>query len=63
MIWNLHNEQPIAKFSEHNAAVKAIAWNPNQSGLLATGGGTADRCIRFWNTHTLAPINYIDTGS
>ena len=43
--------------------MKAIAWNPNQSGLLATGGGTADRCIRFWNTHTLQPINCVDTGS
>lgn len=63
MIWNHHSEQPLAKFSEHTAAVKAIAWNPNQAGLLATGGGTADRCIRFWNTHTLQPINYIDTGS
>lgn len=63
MIWNRYSDQPVAKFSEHQAAVKAIAWNPNQSGLLATGGGTADRCIRFWNTHTLQPINCIDTGS
>ena len=31
--------------------------------MLATGGGTADRCIRFWNTQTLSPINYLDTGS
>lgn len=31
--------------------------------MLATGGGTADRCIRFWNTHTLQPTNHIDTGS
>ena len=22
------------------------------AGLLASGGGTADRCIRFWNTLT-----------
>ena len=63
MIWNLKSESPVAKFGEHLAAVKAIAWNPNQAGLLATGGGTADKCIRFWNTHTLQPINVIDTGS
>ena len=63
MIWNMHSESAQAKFSEHQAAVKAIAWNPNQHGLLATGGGTADRCIRFWNTHSLQPINYVDTGS
>lgn len=34
----------------HKAAVKAIAWNPHQRGVLASGGGTADRCIKFWNT-------------
>ena len=42
MIWNLSSSQPVASFSEHQAAVKAIAWSPNQRGLLATGGGTAD---------------------
>ena len=33
------------------------------AGLLASGGGTADRCIRFWNTLTGSPLNCIDTGS
>ncbi|GFH26173.1 WD_REPEATS_REGION domain-containing protein, partial [Haematococcus lacustris] len=45
------------------AAVKAIAWCPFQSNLLATGGGTADRCIKFWNTHTGVNLSSIDTGS
>lgn len=45
------------------AAVKALAWCPFQSNLLATGGGTADRCIKFWNTHTGANLSSIDTGS
>ncbi len=45
------------------AAVKALAWCPFQSNLLATGGGTADRCIKFWNTHTGAVLSSIDTGS
>lgn len=38
----------------HKAAVKAIAWSPHQRGLLASGGGTADRCIKFWNTISTA---------
>lgn len=65
MIWSLQNggEQPLAKFSEHQAAVKAIAWHPNMGGLLASGGGTADRCIRFWNTKTMQPLSHVDTGS
>jgi cell division cycle 20-like protein 1, cofactor of APC complex len=63
MIWNLHSEKPLVKFSDHTAAVKAIGWSPHQNGLLATGGGTADRHIRFWNTHTLQPLHAVDTGS
>ena len=44
--------QPVYTFTDHIAAVKAIAWSPHHHGLLASGGGTADRCIRFWNTLT-----------
>jgi cell division cycle protein 20 (cofactor of APC complex) len=29
--------------NNHTAAVKAIAWSPWQSSLLATGGGTNDK--------------------
>ncbi|KAF1791114.1 The WD repeat Cdc20/Fizzy family [Phytophthora cactorum] len=54
---------PLARFNEHSAAVKAIAWSPHQHGLLASGGGTADRCIRFWNTQTLTALPFVDTGS
>ncbi|KAJ5779297.1 hypothetical protein N7457_007017 [Penicillium paradoxum] len=44
----------------HSAAVKAIAFAPWQSSLLATGGGTNDRAIHFYHTHSgacLATIN------
>lgn len=36
----------------HNAAVKAIAFAPWQSSLLATGGGTNDRNIHFYHTRS-----------
>lgn len=62
-IWELNNNTPAMKFAEHTAAVKAIAWSPHQHGLLASGGGTADRCIRFWNTATSSKLNTVDTGS
>lgn len=62
-VWDMHSDTPICRFSEHTAAVKAIAWSPHQHGLLASGGGTADRCIRFWNTLNNSPVNKIDTGS
>ena len=61
-IWGGNNTSPVIRFSDHQAAVKAIAWSPHQHGLVASGGGTADRCIRFWNTATGSPLNCIDTG-
>ncbi|XP_046554597.1 cell division cycle protein 20 homolog [Haliotis rubra] len=57
------NTQPLYSFSQHQAAVKAVAWCPWQSSLLASGGGTADRHIRFWNCNTGACLNAVDTKS
>ena len=49
-LWSLRSTFPTATFLKHSAAVKALAWSPHQHGLLVSGGGTADRTIRFWNT-------------
>eukprot|EP00850_Spirogloea_muscicola_P013187 SM000088S23728 [mRNA] locus=s88:331340:333659:- [translate_table: standard] len=54
---------PLHRLDAHQAAVKALAWCPFQANLLASGGGTADRCIKFWNTHTGALVSSIDTNS
>lgn len=35
---------------EHMAAVKAIAFCPWRDGLVATGGGSHDKCIHFYHT-------------
>ncbi len=53
----------LHRLENHQAAVKALAWCPFQANLLASGGGTADRCIKFWNTQSGACINSIDTYS
>ena len=63
MIWDAGSDRPSHRITSHQAAVKALAWCPFQSNLLASGGGTADRSIKFWNTHTGALLNSIDTGS
>ncbi|KAF4125946.1 WD domain-containing protein [Geosmithia morbida] len=36
----------------HGAAVKAIAFCPWRPGLIATGGGSSDRCIHFFHTRS-----------
>lgn len=41
---------PIPLFKKnHKAAVKALGWSPLRRGILATGAGTADRCLRIWD--------------
>jgi cell division cycle 20-like protein 1 (cofactor of APC complex) len=52
LVWSQHSLVPLLRFSDHTAAVKAVAWSPHQHGLLASGGGTADRTIKFRNTLT-----------
>lgn len=54
---------PLWKFHEHTAAVKALAWDPHVPGLLATGGGTQDKHIRFWNVSNGTMLHELDTGS
>ncbi|EDO33700.1 predicted protein [Nematostella vectensis] len=49
--------------SQHQAAVKALDWCPFQRNVLASGGGTADRQIKFWNASTGSCLNSIDTKS
>jgi cell division cycle 20-like protein 1 (cofactor of APC complex) len=57
------SEFPVYKFSDHGAAVKGLAWNPHNHGILASGGGSADRTIKFWNTLDGTLMDSFDTGS
>jgi len=63
-IW-AHGEDatPLHTLTHHQAAVKAVAWCPWQPNILASGGGTADRHIRFWNANTGSCLNNVDTNS
>eukprot|EP01036_Dinobryon_divergens_P024984 gene24984-33484_t len=62
---SMHVQDATPKFvlTDHQAAVKALAWSPHERNLLASGGGTADRSIKFWNAASGALINSVDTGS
>ncbi|CAJ1989253.1 cdc20 / cell division cycle protein 20 [Leishmania donovani] len=59
-----HGEcQPIFFLNKHTAAVKALSWNPAQPALLASGGGSHDKALRFWNSLTGECVHHINTGS
>lgn len=55
--------QAIHALSEHQGAVKALAWCPWQPNILASGGGTSDRHIRIWNANSGSCISALDTCS
>lgn len=55
--------EPRHRLTDHQAAVKALAWSPHERHLLASGAGTADRTIKFWNSTAGTLLNSIDTGS
>lgn len=63
-IWDARsNGAPKFSKTNHTAAVKALSWCPWQSNLLATGGGSQDKHIHFWNSTTGSRVNSIETSS
>ena len=54
---------PTLSLTSHMAAVKALAWCPWQSNILASGGGTADRTIKIWNCSNGSMMSSTDTRS
>ena len=59
----LANSSPRYQLKSHCAAVKALAWHPRRPQLLASGGGTADGRICFWNSATGTLKNSVETRS
>lgn len=60
-ITDINNPQHMFHLS-HQAAVKAIAYCPWSKALLATGGGSKDRTIRFWHTKSGTLLKSIQTN-
>ncbi|XP_056665727.1 fizzy-related protein homolog [Monodelphis domestica] len=63
LLWSPASLKPVQQYVQLGAAVKAIAWSPHQRGLLASGGGSSDSSLCFWNTLTGQPLQRLDTGS
>ncbi len=47
----------------HRAAVKAIAFCPWREGLVATGGGSNDKCIHFFHTSSGSALATISVAA
>ncbi|PWN29715.1 WD40 repeat-like protein [Jaminaea rosea] len=62
-VWDRRTNVAKMRKENHQASVKAIAWCPWNSSVLATGGGTADRAIHFWNVTSGTRTHSIQTDS
>ncbi|KAI8918305.1 WD40-repeat-containing domain protein [Powellomyces hirtus] len=63
VIWDARSSVPKFTKTDHTAAVKALAWCPWQLNTLASGGGSHDRTVHFWNAATGGKNASVDTGS
>lgn len=63
LVWDIKKAAHLIKFNQHKSAVKAVGWNPLHPNILASGGGTADKSLRFFSTNSLKELYSIDTGS
>lgn len=70
LVWDVRSSaggrrgsSPLHTLEGHRAAVKALAWCPWSPTVLATGGGTADKKIRFWDSVKGTCMSSFDTGS
>lgn len=52
---------PLYTLQGHTSAVRALDWSPHRRGLLASGGGSMDKCIRFWDTLSGVCVGCVDT--
>lgn len=62
-IWQLGLPSSRVILDGHMSAIKALAWCPWRNGILASGGGTKDKTIRFWDVESGKQEKIINTTS
>ncbi|KAF9763030.1 Cell division cycle protein 20 like protein [Nosema granulosis] len=61
-VWKLgHSSSRLLR--GHKSAVRALAWCPWRSATLASGGGTKDKCIKFWDVLEERVERSVETSS
>lgn len=62
-VWDRRTNTAKMQKERHRAAVRALSWSPMNSSLLATGGGTLDKSIHFWNVTQGTRLQSIQTDA
>lgn len=56
----------LASLGDHQAAIKALTWNPTHKNILVSGSGTSDRGLRVFDVSKgegEKELLKVDTGS
>lgn len=62
-IWQLGSNSPRFSLSGHSSAVKALDWCPWRIDILASGGGSKDKTVKFWDIETGTCENSMEVSS
>lgn len=63
IVIDIKSMKVVINSMEHKAAVRAIAWNPRNPNIVASGGGRKDKCINFWSVASGRLEKKIETDS
>jgi WD40 repeat protein len=58
LLGNKQDNDPVCRFNDHTAAVKAVAWSPHSHGLLASGGLVLASARLFYSDNVFHFIAY-----
>ncbi|OHS97860.1 Meiotic fizzy-related protein 1 [Tritrichomonas foetus] len=63
-IWDVRNmKRCVVSYEQHNSAVRAISWSPNDHDIIATGGGISDQKLNLWNVISGETVRSCTTGT
>jgi len=63
LVWDIRKMKLFSCLGEHEAAVKALTWNPKYNNILVSGAGTSDWNLRIFDVNQSKELIKQDTGS
>ena len=63
VLYDLRTMKEMAKFDNHRAAVKGLAWSNSRPSTFVSGGGSGDRQICLWDVNRLGMVQKTTRGS
>ena len=63
ILWDLRVDEPEQVLKQHKAAIKALAWDPHERGMIYSGGGNKDKTIKCYNSLTSSMVRTLNVDA